>query len=32
VTDAGQMILATDLAAPIKLTAGRKRHALIVLG
>jgi tyrosyl-tRNA synthetase len=28
----GQMVLASDLAAPIKLTAGRKRHALIVLG
>jgi tyrosyl-tRNA synthetase len=32
VTEAGQMITAADLAAPIKLTAGRKRHALIVLG
>jgi tyrosyl-tRNA synthetase len=31
-TEAGQMITAADLAAPIKLTAGRKRHALIVLG
>ncbi|WP_022704696.1 tyrosine--tRNA ligase [Pseudorhodobacter ferrugineus] len=28
----GQMITAADLAQPIKLTAGRKRHALIVLG
>jgi tyrosyl-tRNA synthetase len=32
VTEAGQMITAADLVAPIKLTAGRKRHALIVLG
>lgn len=32
VSEAGQMISAEDLAAPIKLTAGRKRHALIVLG
>jgi tyrosyl-tRNA synthetase len=31
VTEAGQMITAADLAAPIKLTAGRKRHALITL-
>ncbi|MDG1281351.1 MAG: tyrosine--tRNA ligase [Pseudorhodobacter sp.] len=29
VTEAGQMITEADLAAPIKLTAGRKRHALI---
>ena len=28
----GQMIALADLAQPIKLTAGRKRHALIVLG
>ncbi|RUS60429.1 tyrosine--tRNA ligase [Pseudorhodobacter sp. E13] len=32
VTEAGQMVTAADLADPIKLTAGRKRHALIVLG
>ena len=32
VLEAGQMITAADLAQPIKLTAGRKRHALIVLG
>ncbi|MGO4908933.1 tyrosine--tRNA ligase [Pseudorhodobacter sp. W20_MBD10_FR17] len=32
VTEAGQMITAADLANPVKLTAGRKRHALIVLG
>mgnify|MGYP002630230729 CR=1 FL=1 len=32
VTEAGQMITVADLAQPIKLTAGRKRHALIVLG
>jgi tyrosyl-tRNA synthetase len=31
VTEAGQMITAADLATPIKLTAGRKRHALITL-
>jgi tyrosyl-tRNA synthetase len=31
VTDAGLMIEAGDLAAPIKLSAGRKRHALVVL-
>ncbi|QCO54627.1 tyrosine--tRNA ligase [Pseudorhodobacter turbinis] len=31
VTEAGQMITAADLAQPIKLTAGRKRHALIVM-
>ena len=29
--DAGLMIHATDLAAPVKLTAGRKRHALVTL-
>ena len=28
----GQMVAAADLADPVKLTAGRKRHALIVLG
>ncbi|WP_323006994.1 tyrosine--tRNA ligase [Pseudorhodobacter sp.] len=32
VVDAGEMISASHLAQPIKLTAGRKRHALIVLG
>ncbi len=32
VLDAGQRIGAGDLAAPLKLTAGRKRHALVVLG
>jgi len=31
VTDAGHTIHAADLTAPLKLTAGRKRHALIVL-
>ncbi|MDN5786000.1 tyrosine--tRNA ligase [Pseudorhodobacter sp.] len=31
VSEAGQMITAEDLTGPIKLTAGRKRHALIVL-
>ena len=30
-TDAGLMIGAADLAEPIKLSAGRKRHALVVL-
>ncbi|MBF9046779.1 tyrosine--tRNA ligase [Rhodobacterales bacterium LSUCC0031] len=30
-TDAGQMITASDLAQPIKLSAGKKRHALVVL-
>ncbi|MGF6859932.1 tyrosyl-tRNA synthetase [Rhodobacteraceae bacterium MBR-64] len=29
--DAGRMIQAADLAAPLKLTAGRKRHALVIL-
>jgi tyrosyl-tRNA synthetase len=29
--DAGRMIHAADLAAPLKLTAGRKRHALVIL-
>jgi len=28
-TDAGLIVTATELAAPIKLTAGRKRHALV---
>jgi len=32
VLDAGQMIGAGLLAEPVKLTAGRKRHALVVLG
>jgi len=31
-TDAGLVITAADLAEPLKLTAGRKRHALVVLG
>ncbi|MBK5947410.1 tyrosine--tRNA ligase [Rhodobacter veldkampii DSM 11550] len=31
-TDAGAMFTATDLAQPLKLTAGKKRHALVVLG
>jgi tyrosyl-tRNA synthetase len=31
VTDAGQMLSAADLGQPVKLTAGRKRHALVVL-
>ncbi|SPH18415.1 Tyrosine--tRNA ligase [Defluviimonas aquaemixtae] len=30
--DAGQMIGAGELAEPLKLTAGKKRHALVVLG
>ncbi len=30
--DAGQMFGAGDLAEPMKLTAGKKRHALVVLG
>ncbi len=30
--DAGQMFGAGDLADPVKLTAGKKRHALVVLG
>ncbi len=29
--DAGRMITGADLAAPLKLTAGRKRHALVTL-
>lgn len=32
VTDAGQMVLAADLSEPIKLSAGKKRHALVKLG
>ncbi len=32
VTDAGLRYGAEDLAAPMKLTAGKKRHALVVLG
>ena len=32
VTDAGQMVSAADLADPIKLSAGKKRHALVKLG
>lgn len=31
-TDAGRVIQAEDLAEPMKLTAGRKRHALVTLG
>jgi tyrosyl-tRNA synthetase len=31
VTDAGQMVTASDLGQPMKLTAGKKRHALVVL-
>jgi tyrosyl-tRNA synthetase len=31
-TDAGVVIRAADLAEPLKLTAGRKRHALVVIG
>ncbi len=31
-TDAGLIIGAADLAEPLKLTAGRKRHALVVIG
>ena len=31
VTDAGQMVTAADLTQPIKLSAGKKRHALVVL-
>jgi tyrosyl-tRNA synthetase len=32
VSDAGQMVRAADLAEPIKLSAGKKRHALVKLG
>jgi tyrosyl-tRNA synthetase len=31
ITDAGQMLHAADMADPIKLSAGKKRHALVVL-
>ncbi|GGH47042.1 tyrosine--tRNA ligase [Frigidibacter albus] len=31
-TDTGQMIGAADLAEPLKLSAGKKRHALVTLG
>ena len=31
-TDAGQMFGAADFAEPLKLTAGKKRHALVTLG
>ena len=31
VSDAGHMVCAEDLAEPLKLTAGKKRHALVVL-
>jgi tyrosyl-tRNA synthetase len=31
-TDPGRIIRADDLATPLKLTAGRKRHALVTLG
>jgi tyrosyl-tRNA synthetase len=31
ITDAGQMLAAADMAQPIKLSAGKKRHALVVL-
>ena len=31
VTDAGQMVTVADLGQPLKLTAGKKRHALVVL-
>ncbi|MDO9526437.1 MAG: tyrosine--tRNA ligase, partial [Gemmobacter sp.] len=32
VSDPGQVVHAGDLAQPMKLTAGRKRHALVVIG
>ncbi len=32
VTDAGQMVQAAELSQPLKLTAGKKRHALVTLG
>ena len=32
VTDAGLLFGAGELVEPVKLTAGRKRHALVVLG
>ena len=31
ITDAGQMLGQSDMDAPIKLSAGKKRHALVVL-
>ena len=31
-TDAGRMFTAADLASPVKLSAGKKRHALVELG
>jgi tyrosyl-tRNA synthetase len=31
ITDAGQMLGRADMAEPIKLSAGKKRHALVVL-
>ena len=31
-TDAGRVITTADLSEPLKLTAGRKRHALVILG
>jgi tyrosyl-tRNA synthetase len=31
ITDAGQMLTASDMGDPIKLSAGKKRHALVVL-
>jgi tyrosyl-tRNA synthetase len=32
VTDAGRLVGTSDLSQPMKLTAGRKRHALVTLG
>ena len=32
VTDAGKLITAADLSSPLKLSAGKKRHALVQLG
>jgi tyrosyl-tRNA synthetase len=31
ITDAGQMLAVADMAEPVKLSAGKKRHALVVL-
>jgi tyrosyl-tRNA synthetase len=31
ITDAGQMFVVSDLSVPLKLTAGKKRHALVTL-
>jgi len=31
-TDAGLMLSVVDLGAPVKLSAGKKRHALVQLG